>query len=71
MYFVPTRRRRRKYDKVIIERTEGLLLGPSTTLYISFLEHYTPTNKAVGTIWRDLSKPPQRDKALVLALSDV
>ena len=26
----------------------------------SFLEHCTLTNKAVGTIWRDLSKPPQR-----------
>ena len=32
----------------------------STALYRSFLEHCTLTNKAVGTIWRDLSKPPQR-----------
>ena len=42
------------------ERTIGLVLGPFTALYISFLKHCTLTNKAVGTIWRDLSKPPQR-----------
>ena len=28
--------------------------------YSVFLKHCTLTNKAVGTIWRDLSKPPQR-----------
>ena len=38
----------------------SLVLGPSTALYRSFLEHCTLTNKAVGTIWRDLFKPPQR-----------
>ena len=38
----------------------GLLLDPFTTLHRSFLKHCTPTNKAVGTIWRDLSKHPQR-----------
>ena len=54
------RLRRRKYDPLIIENTIGLVLGPSTALYRSFLENYTLTNKAVGTIWRDLSKPPQR-----------
>ena len=54
------RLRRRKYDPLIIENTIGLVLGPSTALYRSFLEHCTLTNKAVGTIWRDLSKPPQR-----------
>ena len=42
--------RHRKYDPVIIERTIGLVLGLSTALYISFLEHYTLTYKAVGTI---------------------
>ena len=52
--------RRRKYDPLIIERTIGLVLGLSTALYRSFLEHCTLTNKAVGTIWRDFSKPPQR-----------
>ena len=54
------RPRRRTYDPLIIERTIGLVLGPSTALYIPFLKHCTLTNKVVGTIWRDLSKPPQR-----------
>ena len=52
--------RRRKYDPVIIERTIGLVFGPSTALYRSFLKDCTLTNKAVGTIRRDLSKPLQR-----------
>ena len=54
------RLRRQKYDPVIIESTIGLVLGPSTALYISFLKHCTPSNEAMGTIWRDLSEPPQR-----------
>ena len=54
------RLRRRQYDPVIIERTISLVLGPSTALYEPFLKHCTLTNKAVGTIWRALSKPPQR-----------
>ena len=54
------RLRRQQYDPVIIERTIGLVLGPSTALYEHFLKHCTLTNKAVGTIWRALSKPPQR-----------
>ena len=54
------RLRRRQYDPVIIERTIGLVLGPSTALYEHFLKHCTLPNKAVGTIWRALSKPPQR-----------
>ena len=54
------RLRQRQYDPLIIERTTGLVLGPSTALYIPFLMHCTLTNKAVGTIWRALSKPPQR-----------
>ena len=49
------RLRRRQYDPLNIERTIGLVLGPSTAFYRPFL-----TNKAVGTIWRALSKPPQR-----------
>ena len=52
------RLRRRQYDPSIIERNIGLVLGPSTALYRPFLKHCT--NKAVGTIWRALSKPPQR-----------
>ena len=54
------RPRRRQYDPMIIERTIGLVLGPFTALYRSFLKRCTLTNKAVGTIWRTLSKPPQR-----------
>ena len=54
------RLRRRQYDPVIIERTIGLVLGLSTALYEPFLKRCTLTNKAVGTIWRALSKPPQR-----------
>ena len=63
--------RRRKYDPVIIERTISLLLGPSSALYISVLKHCTLTNKTLGTIWRDLSKPPQRRQALILVPSDL
>ena len=54
------RLRRRQYNPLIIERTIGLVLGPSTTLYGPFLKHCTLTNKAVGTIWRALSKLHQR-----------
>ena len=35
----------------------------STALYRSFLKHCTLTNKAVGAISRDLSKPPQRKQS--------
>ena len=52
--------RRRQYDQLIIETTIGLVLGPCTALCRLFLKHCTLTNKAVGTIWRALSKPPQR-----------
>ena len=54
------KRLRRQYDPLIIERTIGLVLGPSTTLYRPVLKHCTLTYKAVGTIWRALSKPSQR-----------
>ena len=52
--------RRRKYDPAIIERTIGLVLDTSTALYKSFRKHCTLTNKAMGTIWRELSNLPQR-----------
>ena len=61
---------RRQYGPVTIERTIGLVLGPFTALYRSFLEHCTLTNKVVGTIWQDLSKPPQSYKVLIFAPSD-
>ena len=54
------RLRRRQYDPLIIERTIGLVLGPFTALNRLFLKHCTLTNKAMGTIWWALSKPPQR-----------
>ena len=50
------------HDPAIIDKTKGLVLGPFTALYRSFLKRCTLTNKAVGTIWRALSKPPQRRK---------
>ena len=49
-----------QYDPLIIESTIGIVLGPCTALHIPFLKHCTLTDKAVGTIWRALSKPPQR-----------
>ena len=54
------RLRRRQYDPVIIEMTIGLVLRPFTALYRSFLKHCTLTNKAVGNLWRAMSKPPKR-----------
>ena len=36
------------------------MLGHCTALYRPFLKHCTLSNKAVRTIWRTLSKPPQR-----------
>ena len=53
---------RRQYDRAIIERTICLVLGPYTALYRSLLKRCTLTNKAVGTIRRALSKPPQRQQ---------
>ena len=47
-------------DHTVYLRIIGLVFGPSRALYISFLKHCTLTNKAMGTIWRELSKPPQR-----------
>ena len=44
------RLRRRQYDPLLIERTIGLVLGPSIALQRPFLKHCTLTNKAVGTI---------------------
>ena len=48
------RLRRRQYDPEIIERTIGLVLGPFTALYRSFLKRCTLTNKAVGTTLMDV-----------------
>ena len=62
--------RRRQYDPLIIERTIGLVLGPFTTLYRPSLKQCTLTNKEFGTIWRALSKPPQRRQGLIFVPSD-
>ena len=61
---IVNRLRCRKCDPVIIERTIGLVLGPSTALYRSFLKHCTLTYRAVGITWWNLSKPPQRSQGL-------
>ena len=53
------RLRCRKYDPMTMERTIGFVLGPFTALYKSFPKHCTLTYKAVWTIWRALSDPPQ------------
>ena len=60
------RLRRRQYDPVIIKRTIGLVLGPSTALYRPIVKHCTLTNKVVGTTWRALSKPHQRQQGPTL-----
>ena len=52
--------RRRQYDQGIIEKIMGLVLGPSTTVYRFVLKHCTLTNKAMGSIWPAVPKPPQR-----------
>ena len=53
-------KRLRKNDPLTIKRVIGLVFGPSTVLCRSFLKYCDLTNKVVGTIWRDLSKPPQK-----------
>ena len=45
------RLRRRKYDPVVIERTIGLVLDPSTALYRSFLKHCTLTYRSFGDVF--------------------
>ena len=49
---------------------KGLVIGPSEALYTSFLERCTLINKAVVTIWRDLSKRPQMRQVHVPVPSD-
>ena len=50
----------RRYDPAIIEKTIGLVLDPFTAVHRSFLKRCTLTNKAIGSIWRDLLKPSKR-----------
>ena len=44
---------RRKYDTVIIERTIGLVLGPSTALYRYFLKYCIMTPMTLWTLNRN------------------
>ena len=62
------RLRRRKYGPLINERTIGLVLGPSTSLYRSFPKHCTLTNKAVVPIFMTglVQTSSEEDKALTL-----
>ena len=64
--------RGRKFDPVITERTIHVchVLGPSATLYRSFLECCTLTKKVMGTLSWDLSKGLRGDKAPILEPSD-
>ena len=52
------RLRRWQHDPLIIERTK--CIGPSTVLYIPFINYFTLTSKVAGTLWRTLYKPSQR-----------
>ena len=61
--------RRRKYDPVVIERTIGLVLGPSTALYRSFLKHCTLTRQW-GLYYGTCSNLLRGDKALILVSAD-
>ena len=55
------RLRRRKYDPMIIDREDDRSCAwPFYSLVQIFLKHYTSINKTVRTIWRHLSKSPQR-----------
>ena len=64
------RLRRRQYDPEIIERTIGLVLGPFTALYRSFLKRCTLTNKAVGTICGPCLNLLKGDRVLIPVPSD-
>ena len=64
------RLRRRQYDPVIIERTIGLVLGPSTALYEAFLKHCTLTNKAVGLYDGPCPNLLRGDRVLIFVPSD-
>ena len=54
-------------DPVIVEKTLGLVLGPSTA---SFLKQCTLTNKAVGLYIMTCPNLLRGEKALILVPSD-
>ena len=61
---------RRQNDPVIIERTIGLVLGPSTALYGPFLKHCTLTKNAVGRYDGPCPNLLRGDKVLIFVPSD-
>ena len=63
------RLRRRQYDPKIIERTIGLLLGPSTALYRTFLKHCTLT-RLLGLYYGPCQNLLRGDKVQIFVPSD-
>ena len=62
--------RRCQYDPAIIDRTTGgLVPGPFTTLYRSFLKNCSLTNKAVRTVWWRCPNLLRGDKVLIFVPS--
>ena len=59
----------RKYEQVIIERTIVLLLGPSSALYRSFLEHCSLAKRRWGLYDGTCLNPLRWDKAVILVPS--
>ena len=64
------RLRRRKYGIMILERTIGLVFGPFSALYRSFLERCILTSKAVGLYDMTCPNLLRGDKALIIIPSD-
>ena len=62
--------RHRNYDQVIIERTIGLVLGPSTALYKDFLSIALELTKRCGLYDGTCPNLLRWDEALILVPSD-
>ena len=62
--------RRRQYGLAIIERTTGLVLGPFTALFRSFLKRCTLTNKEFGLYDGPCPKVLRGDRVLIPIPSD-
>ena len=61
------RLRRRHYNPVIIGRTIGLVIGPSTALCSLCLLHYTLSNKTVGSFPNCLRHGPSMSTPLIFS----
>ena len=64
------RLRRRQYDPAIIERTIGLVLGPFTALYRSFLKRCTLTTRRLGLYDGPCLNLLRGDRVLISVPSD-